>query len=44
MMSDERLAWVVTHLEGVLEASLQLGIFLPLLIAAAIVKRQRRAR
>ena len=43
-MSDERFAWVVTHLDGVLEASLLLGTFLSLLITAAIVMRQRRAR
>jgi hypothetical protein len=40
-MSSERLAWVVTNL---LEAGLLVGGFLPLLLAAAIVHRQRRPR
>jgi hypothetical protein len=43
-MSGERLAWIVTNLDEVLNASLLLGSFLPLLIAAAIVHRQRRPR
>jgi hypothetical protein len=41
-MSSERLAWVVTHLNEVIEVGLLAGAFLPLLLAAAIVYRQRR--
>ena len=43
-MSGERLAWVVTNLNEMLNASLLLGSFLPLLIAAAVVQRKRRPR
>ena len=43
-MSSERLAWVVTNLDDLLEAGLLVGGFLPLLLAAAIVYRQRRPR
>ncbi|WP_277751898.1 hypothetical protein [Dankookia rubra] len=40
-MNIEHLAWVVTNL---LEAGLLVGGFLPLLMAAIVVYRQRRPR
>ena len=43
-MNSERLAWIVTNLDHVLEAGLLVGTFLPLLIAAAIVYRERYPR
>jgi hypothetical protein len=43
-MSSESLAWVVTHLHEVIEVGLLAGAFLSLLLAAAIVYRQRRPR
>jgi hypothetical protein len=41
-VNSERLAWIVTNLNEVLEVSLVLGTFLSLLIAATIVCLQRR--
>ena len=43
-MNNERLAWVVTNLDHVLEAGLLVGLSCPLLLAAAIVYRERRPR
>ena len=40
-MSSERLAWVVTNMDYLLEAGLLVGGFLPLLIAGVIVYWQR---
>jgi hypothetical protein len=42
-MSGEHLAWVVTHINELLEAAVLGGSLLPLLIAAGITWRQRRA-
>jgi hypothetical protein len=42
-MSGEHLAWAVTHIDTLLEAALLGGSLLPLLIAAGITLRQRRA-
>ncbi len=43
-MSSERMAWVVTNMDDLLEADLLIGGFLPLLLAAAITYWQRRPR
>jgi hypothetical protein len=43
-MSSERMAWVVTNMDHLLEVGLMIGGFLPLLLAAAITYRQRRPR
>ena len=42
-MSGEHLAWAVTHIKELLEVALLGGCLLPLLIAAGINLRQRRA-
>jgi hypothetical protein len=42
-MSGEHLAWAVTHLNELCEAALLGGSLLPLLVAAGISLRQRRA-
>jgi len=42
-MGSEDLAWAVTHLNELLDAALLGGSLLPLLIAAGINLRQRRA-
>ena len=42
-MGDEHLAWAVTHIDELLGAALLGGSLLPLLIAAGINLRQRRA-
>ena len=42
-MSGEHLAWTVTHLKELFEAALLGGCLLPLLVAAGISLRQRRA-
>jgi hypothetical protein len=43
-MDGERAAWVVAALDDLLEASRLVLSFVPLLIAAAIVRWQRRGR
>ena len=42
-MGSEDLAWAVTHLNELLDAALLGGSLLPLLVAAGINLRQRRA-
>ena len=42
-MSGEYLAWAVTHINELLEAAVLGGSLLPLLVAAGINWRQRRA-
>ena len=42
-MGVEHLAWAVTHIDDLLGAALLGGSLLPLLVAAGINLRQRRA-
>src|SRR4051812_38909914 len=44
MTMGERLGWIVTYIDDVLEIGLLAGTFLTLLLAAAIVHHQRRPR